>query len=508
MTIPDPSEPAYHAGQPQVRPGTIARILEKLSVPDDITRLSADTFFYGIGKMGEGVAALVLIPVLTRAFSPSEFGLWDVAMTFSVIATMVASLALEVALSAFYFQSEEMSRKKLVASTSVYFRLLSSALVAILVFACASHISEIIFDTSRYAAYFRIIGCTVPFVLGINIFKQLLRVNFAPGKFNIVAVGYAGLFTALAVFLVLKMRLGVSGVLIAALVAAVCFSVVGGLLTMRFLAFQFSNGLVKDMLKFSLPFLPSLFACWVIDFSDRYFLTRMSTLEQVGIYSVGARISSIIILFVTSFQMAWLPFALSIQQQEDARRRYARGLFFFLVVSMAAGTGIVIFARPILVVLTQPQYYGAERVIALLLLATIAYGAYLIINIGLIIAKRTALSSIAIAAGALLNLVLNFALIPRFQMMGAAVATLVSYLLSVALVYWLARRCYPVDYRISRIIKLTTLALGSMAISSLIQIGPMIMDLVFDVLLFATFLLCLWRFFLSDIRQESDGGRP
>lgn len=487
-------------------PALFSWLFKKLSIPDDVARLSTDTLFYGIGKMGEGLAALVLIPVLTRAFSPSEFGLWDVVMTFSVIATMVASLALEVSLSAFFFESEEALRRRLVASTSVYFRLFSSALVGIFVFVCAPHISTIIFDTSHYAGYFRIIGCAVPFVLAINIFKQLLRVNFAPGKFNIIAIGYAGIYTALAVFLVLRMELGISGVLIAVLAAAVCLSIVGGLLTWRFLSFEFSTGVVKDMLKFSLPFLPSLFACWVIDFSDRYFLTKMSTLEQVGIYSVGARISSIIILFVTSFQMAWMPFALSIQNQEDARRRYSRGLFFFLILSMAAGTGIVIFARPILVILTQPQYYGAERVIALLILATIAYGAYLIINIGLIITKRSSLSSISIAAGALLNLVLNFVLIPRFQMMGAAVATLVSYLVSVVLVCWLAGRCYPINYHVSRIIKLALLTVGTMVIASLVEFGgSMILDLVFNVLLFAAFLVCLWRFFLSDIGQESDG---
>ena len=169
-------------------------------------------------------------------------------------------------------------------------------------------------------------------------------------------------------------------------------------------------------------------------------------------------------------------------------------------MALAAGTAIVVFAKPILVLLTQPKYYGAEKVIALLVLATIAYGVYLIINVNLIIAKKTSLSSISIAVGAILNLALNYFLIPRFEIMGAAVATLVSYSVSVALVYWFAGRCYPVDYRIPRIAGLGLLSIGTMVIASMVDFNnSMFLDFLFNVFLFAGFVICLRRFFILDI---------
>ena len=464
-------------------------------------RLSADTFYYGIGKMGEGVAALVLIPVLTRAFSPTEFGLWDIVVTFFVITTTVTSLALEVSLSAFYFETEDAVQRKTIASTSVYFRFFSSFLVAIVIFLLAPAISSLIFDAPHYSRYFRIVAAAIPFFLGMNIFRQLLRVSFAPGKYNVVSIGYAALYALFGIFLVVRMQMGINGILLGMLAALVVASLVGAVFTRRFLAFQFSMSALRKMLSFGLPILPSLFACWIIDFSDRYFLARLSTLEQVGIYSAGAKISSIIILFVTSFQMAWLPYALSIQHKEDARERYSRGLFLFLLICLIGGTGIVIFVKPILILLTQPKYYGAEKVVGLLVLATIAYGAYLIMNIGLIIAKKTSFTSISVGVGALLNIALNFMLIPHYGMLGAAAATLISYLVAAAAIYWFANRWYPIDYRFSRIFKLVFLSICIMLIASIIGFeSSMFWDVIFSVILFIIFLFYIRRFFLSSIK--------
>lgn len=469
------------------------RILERFSIPDDIIRLSTDTIYYGFGKSAEALAALVLIPVLTRALTPIEFGVWDVTMAFFMLTAMVASLGLEPALAAFYFETREPGRKKLVASTSILFRFLFSLLVGVLIFCLAPQVSQLIFGTSDYSAYFRIAAAAVPFFLAVNIFKQLLRLDFAPGKFNVVGVGYATLFAALAIFLVLKLKMGVSGVLYGILASAFCFSIVGAVFTARHFSLGFSGKVLKDMLRFSLPLLPAILACWVIDFSDRYFLTKLSTLEEVGIYSVGARISSIIILFSTSFQMAWGPFALSIQHEGDAKAKYSRGLFLFLGAALAGAAAIAIFARQILVVLAQPKYYEAERVIGLLVLGTVAFGAYLIVNIGLLITKKTTLTSLAISAGAVLNIALNFLLIPAFGMMGAAVATLASYFTAFVLLYIFAQKHYPVDYRPARIAGMVLLSILAIALSSAVRFDSALVDLLFRIILFIGLLYFLLR---------------
>jgi O-antigen/teichoic acid export membrane protein len=471
-------------------------LLQWISIPEDAVRVSADVMSYGIGKVGEAVAMLVLLPVLTRAFSPAEFGVWDITMTFFLLTAMAASLGLEPALAAFYFETREVDRRKLIASTSIQFRLVSSIVLAAVGFFFAAQISQMIFGTAEHAAYFKIAAAAVPFFLAVNIFKQLLRLEFSPWKFNIIGVGYAALYAALAVIFVTKMKMGVAGVLVGILASSACFAVVGGVFTVRHISPRFSGRILKEMLRFSLPLLPTLFACWLIDFSDRYFLTRMGTLEQVGIYSAGARISSIIILFSASFQMAWGPYALSIQHDDGAREKYSRGLLLFVCAALAGATAITIFARPILVVLAQPKYYAAENVIGLLVLATVAYGAYLVANIGLLITKKTTLTSFAIAVGALLNIGLNFMLIPRFGMMGAAVATLAAYFAAFLLLYAFAQKYYPIDYRPVRLAGVVFMSVFTMAVSSVVRFDSTIIDFAFRTLLLVGFLFLLLRLFV------------
>ena len=496
MTKPDLNKTARDSQHATEELSAVSKLLQRLSVPEDAVRLSADTMSYGIGKAGEGIAMLVLLPVLTRAFSPAEFGVWDITMTFFLLTAMTASLGLEPALAAFYFETREVDRRKLIASTSILFRLVSSIVFGALVFLFAPQISEIIFGIAAHAAYFKITAVAVPLFLAVNIFKQLLRLEFSPWKFNIIGVGYAALYAGLAVFLVTKMEMGVTGVLVGILASASCFAVVGGVFTARHFSPKCSGRILKDMLRFSLPLLPSLFAFWLIDFSDRYFLTRMGTLEQVGIYSIGARISSIVILFSTSFQMAWGPYALSIQHDDGAREKYSRGLLLFVCAALAGATAITIFARPMLVVLAQPKYYAAEKVIGLLVLATVAYGAFLVANIGLLITKKTTLTSLAIAVGALLNIGLNFMLIPRFGMMGAAVATLAAYFAAFLLMYMFAQKYYPIDYRPARLAGILLVSVCAMAVSSVVRFDSTIIDFAFRTLLLIGFLVLLLRLFI------------
>jgi O-antigen/teichoic acid export membrane protein len=455
-----------------------------------------DTFSYGLGKSMEALAFLALVPVLTRALSPAEFGVFDVSMTFMMLVATAASFALEPAVAAFYFQSQRPEERKSICSTAVWFRLVSSLIVAAFVFGLAPALSGLIFNTRAYAGHIRLVAGIIPCFLFVGIIKQLLRIGFSPFKFNLIAVGHAALYAALAIFLVTAIKMGVAGPLTAALVAGAVFSVIGSIVARNACSFRPSTSSLKGMFLFGLPLAPSLLACWIIDFSDRYFLTQMSTLEQVGVYSVGVKVSSIIVLFITSFQMAWAPVALSAQHEENARKKYAMGMLFFLAVSFAAAAALCIFSKSILMVLAEPRYYDAKLVIFPLTLSAIAYGAYLIVNIGLLITGKTVFASVAIGAAAAVNVLLNYLLIPKFQMIGAAYATLLSYLLAVVLIYVFAQKRYPVPYDLARISEMVFVSLTAMTVGASIEIerSPLI-DLVFRVFLLTALLAALFRIF-------------
>ena len=71
------------------------------------------------------------------------------------------------------------------------------------------------------------------------------------------------------------------------------------------------------MNRFGIPLVPTALFLWVTNFSDRLFLVKLADTTEVGLYSVGVRIASAIVLLLTAFRLAWPAFAYSIE--DDAR---------------------------------------------------------------------------------------------------------------------------------------------------------------------------------------------
>ena len=77
------------------------------------------------------------------------------------------------------------------------------------------------------------------------------------------------------------------------------------------------------MNRFGLPLVPSMLALWMLNFGDRFFILKLADASEVGVYSIGSRIASAMVLLLTAFRAAWPAFAFSIEDDERARRAYS-----------------------------------------------------------------------------------------------------------------------------------------------------------------------------------------
>ena len=88
---------------------------------------------------------------------------------------------------------------------------------------------------------------------------------------------------------------------------------------------------------FGLPLVPSALLLWVTNFSDRFFLVKLTDTSEVGLYSVGVRIASAMVLLLTAFRTAWPAFAYSIKSDDEAKQTYA-WVLTYLVVHLRPGS--------------------------------------------------------------------------------------------------------------------------------------------------------------------------
>ena len=96
------------------------------------------------------------------------------------------------------------------------------------------------------------------------------------------------------------------------------------------LGLQFDRGLLREMNRFGVPLVPTALFLWVTNFSDRLFLVRLADTTEVGLYSVGVRIASAMVLLLTAFRLAWPAFAYSIEDEREAKRTYAYVLTYLV----------------------------------------------------------------------------------------------------------------------------------------------------------------------------------
>ncbi|MFL5938474.1 MAG: oligosaccharide flippase family protein, partial [Gaiellaceae bacterium] len=236
------------------------------------------------------------------------------------------------------------------------------------------------------------------------------------------------------------------------------------------LGLQFSRDLLRQMNHFGMPLVPSALALWAINFIDRIFIAQYKGQVEVGVYSVAVRISSAVVFLMIAFRLAWPAFAYSIEDDREARRAYGYVLTYLTFVACWISLALGLLSPWLVRLLTaRPQFYAGSRVVAPLAFAGAAWAAYTVVAIGIGRARRTQFNWVVTGAAALINVLLNLALIPSYGMMGAAIATAVAYVAMFVGMTLNAQRVWPVPYQWRRVLTLTLVAVGLLVIGKAVD---------------------------------------
>ncbi len=223
---------------------------------------------------------------------------------------------------------------------------------------------------------------------------------------------------------------------------------------------RFSGRLYRELLRFGLPYIPAGLAAMMIQVVDRPILKVLTDDDTVGVYQANYRLGIFMMLMVSMFDYAWRPFFLTNASDPGAKRLFARVLTYF-VLAMAAVFLALSFFLPDLIQwkifgrhIIAPDYWGGIAIIPVVLLAYVFLGVYNNLMAGIYIEKKTNYLPAITMAGGITNVVANFALIPVMGMMGAAIATFLSYAIMAVVLYIVVQRIYPIEYEFGRLGKI------------------------------------------------------
>jgi len=194
------------------------------------------------------------------------------------------------------------------------------------------------------------------------------------------------------------------------------------------------------------------------------------------------------------FNQIWHSYLFEIEKQANAREVYARVATYFVLALTAVALGIAMLSREIVVVMAAPAFAAAHTVIPVLVVAMIFFCVDNVFQVGLLIKGQSNRLSGARWIAAVANLGLNWLLIPRYGMMGAAIATLLSFMCSAVLILRTAQRTYPVPFEYGRYVHIALAAAATYTVVLIMPAAPLWLAIVtkaatwvlFPLLLFVT----------------------
>jgi O-antigen/teichoic acid export membrane protein len=427
-----------------------------------LKKLGGDSLIYGLGSVGGRAVQLILLPILTRALKPDAFGVGELVMAYSQTLLLVLVIGMDGALARFFYQEPDREARIRMASSSLAFRMTLGFAVAAGVALASGPLAEAFMGGEVYRKYLLTGALTLPFSLLVLFGNDVLRVTFQPAKFITLNITNTVVIGVLSVWFVVGMNAGVIGMLYGKLGGDALCALLALVLVRHSIRPRFSREALGRMLGYGAPSVPAAFAFGTISAMDRYFLQRLRSLEEVGVYAVALKFFTVVSIGVSGFQLAYGPFAFARAQHPDSPRLFARVFGAYVGLASLGALLVGLFAPEVVAILVPVEYRGAAGPALWLAFAAVALGAYTVASVGVGIALRTPLLVWCAAGAALTALGANLLLIPRYGIMGAGAATCLGYVMAATLTYIVSQRVQPMPYRGARMaaVFVAGLALG------------------------------------------------
>ncbi|MGH2933450.1 MAG: oligosaccharide flippase family protein, partial [Gaiellaceae bacterium] len=370
-------------------------------------------------------------------------------------ATAVLAIVLQLGISSaffrFYFDAKQPAEKLTVIRTSFWFTMATSTFGLVLAVAFAGPVSHWL-GLGHDPGLVRAGAVGLWAQTNYQQLTALFRVEERSTSYAIASVANVVITVTAMVVFVSTFHWGAIGLVAGNFTGTLCIYLILLAYRREQLGLEFDRELLRKMQHFGMPLVPSALALWAINFIDREFVSWYKGNAEVGVYSAALKVSTVITFVMIAFRTAWPAFAYSIEDEREAKRTYAFVLTYLLAFTSWVALAFGALAPWIVSLLTNPRYQRAEKGVALLVFAETLYAGYVVLAIGSGRARRTQLNWVVTGFGAAVNVGLNFWLIPRWGMVGAAISQVVSYLALFAGMTLYAQHVYPVPYQWRRIV--------------------------------------------------------
>jgi O-antigen/teichoic acid export membrane protein len=418
-----------------------------------------DVIIIGFTQVLINLSSFILLPIITKTLGVFDYGIWAQLTVTITILTSLAILALSNAFVRFF--SSKTDRKEISKGFFSFFFFISllSIFIICLLLIFSTPISLFLFNTTIYSPLIEITSFLIILNALYTIVSIYFRIYHQMFFYTVLTIFASIGQMALAIFFLVFLGYGIYGVVFSALLSYSVTLFIGLAIIFKQVGFSLPSFLeIPDYLRFSLPLVPSGLIFLIITASDRYIINFFLGIFNVGVYSAAYGIGHLVFLLVTPIQLILSPQLSKLYDKgeiEEIKTSLSYSLKFFLLLAIPAVVGLTVLAKQILVLLTTKEFITGSSVIPLIALSALFAGLFQIfINIS-IIYKKTIHNLWIQVCSVVVNLSLNFILIPFIGIIGAAIASLSSFIVMSSLSYTITKKYLRFKFDIKFISKIT-----------------------------------------------------
>lgn len=385
--------------------------------------LKRNTLIIAVANIGSKAISFILAPLYSYFLSTSQYGTMDLITTTAGL--LIPFFCLDVFEAVFRYSSEnEYNDSKIISSS------LAVCIPGLILSMCVFVFSIII------NSHTKLIGYTIICVLLGSIVSILSQ--YARGKQEMKSFAATGIINSvvmlvLNLILLVFLRLGLDGWLMSYVIAQGC--------TVLFLVLRFKiyhkvkprfvdRNYIKIFLRFCAPLIPTAAMWWVMNASDRYMIALFLGTSLNGVYSAAAKLPALLSVFENIFYQAWQTTAINKADDKD-RNKFYSDIFNKYIAFLSLGVlALLLIGKSLIVILFAKEYGDAWICLAPLIIGVLFHA--LAGNLGSLysVFKNTKGALYSTVVGAVCNILLNIIIIPKFGIFGAAITTLIGYIVT------------------------------------------------------------------------------
>ncbi|MDN3954939.1 lipopolysaccharide biosynthesis protein [Sporolactobacillus laevolacticus] len=383
---------------------------------------------FSIGPAGGAIIAFITIPVTTHFVSPGEYGK---ASMFALVLMMLSTFQYLGIDQAYTREFNEVKDRASLFLHALLLPLAFSILLLILIMLNLGATSHFLFGESDQYVASILLGILLIFVTFERFILLSIRMEEKALAYSMFTIFIKLVILAATLIFVLMIRRDFLAVVYSAAIGQIigdAYLIIRHRRYFVFRTFRFDKALLKRMLVFGLPLVVAASASTLLNSAGRLALRSWGSFYDIGMFTAALKIAAVLAVVQSSFTSFWVPTAYRWYSEKQPIRNFKVVSEGVLLVMSVLYFGVLLFKNQVMYLLS-PEYVPAAGLLGLLCLQPVLYTVSETTTLGIVFSRKSYLNIWVSLCALLPCLVINILMVPRFGVIGAGLATGISYVL-------------------------------------------------------------------------------